>query len=102
MDIQGLDANRVKTQQKTQKNSDESAKFTAVLGQKSAELQQQQRVVAATDIDRQALRRDKDLMETGEDMDSEEIAEELFLKKKKKLTKKVEDLLRSQQQGLGL
>jgi len=102
MDIQGLDPNRGKGQQKIQKTSEDALKFTAIFGQKSAELQQQQRIGATRDIDRQALRRDKDLQETGENMDAEEVEDDLFLKKKKKLIKKVEDLLRAQQQGLGL
>ena len=100
MDIQNIDPNRAKNQQKAQKVTDDAIKFTSVFGQKAAELQQQ-RVMAAEDIQRYKMT-NKEWIETGEGMDSEDVAEELLLKKKKKLSKKVEDLLRSQQQGLGL
>ena len=101
MEIFGLDAQRAKSQQKTPQNTDESVKFSAVFGVKSSELLEK-RVTAPEDIRKQALRQDKYLIEDGHNMDGEEVAEELLLKKKKKLAKKVEDVLRSQQQGLGL
>lgn len=102
MDIQGLDANRGKQQQqKVQQQRDDAVRFNAILGQKSAEVMQQ-RIAPMEDVRKHALRKDKFLQETGEAMDADEVAEELFESKRKRLVKKVEDVLRSQQQGLGL
>lgn len=102
MDIQGLDPNRGKQQQqKVQQQRDDAVKFNAVLNQKSAEIIQH-RIAPMEDIRKHALRKDKFVQETGEAMNAEEVAEELFESKRKRLVKKVEDVLRSQQQGLGL
>lgn len=102
MDIQGLDSNKFKAQQnKAQKQSEESHHFMSVLGQKSAEVLQQ-RIAATQDVRKQALRRDKFLVENGDSMDAETVAEELFESKKKKLAQKVQSVLRAQQQNLGL
>ena len=85
-----------KPQQSSQQKSEQAAAFGLVFNQKSAELQQSERVTAAEDLRKQSFRTQKDDIETGKNMDAEEVLEDLFDQKINRLKNTIQRLASEQ------
>jgi hypothetical protein len=85
MDIGGLANFSNKPQNQSQARAEQSAMFGAIFNQKAAEVQQSQRVTQAEELRKQALRVRKDMIETGSNMNEEDVLEDLFDQKLKRL-----------------